>query len=77
MRGPSLPYWAASLVAEVGERAWRVLRRPGAPPLDYMSLWATAQECTINITKARTELGYKPIRTREEGFAELRRGASN
>ena len=42
-----------------------------------MSLWATAQECTINITKARTELGYEPIRTREEGFAELRRGAAN
>jgi nucleoside-diphosphate-sugar epimerase len=73
----SLPYWAANLVAEVGERAWRLLRRPGAPPLDYMSLWATALECTINIDKARTELGYAPVRTREEGFAELRRGAAN
>jgi nucleoside-diphosphate-sugar epimerase len=73
----SLPYWAANLVAEVGERAWRLLRRPGAPPLDYMSLWATALECTINIGKARTELGYAPVRTREEGFAELRRGAAN
>jgi nucleoside-diphosphate-sugar epimerase len=73
----SLPYWAANLIAEAGERAWRLLRRPGAPPLDYMSLWATALECTINIGKARGELGYAPVRTREEGFAELRSGAAN
>jgi len=72
----SLPYWAANLVAAAGERAWRVLRRPGAPPLDYMSLWATGQQCTINIGKARTELGYAPIRTREQGFAELRAATS-
>jgi nucleoside-diphosphate-sugar epimerase len=72
----SLPYWAANLVAEVGERAWRLLRRPGAPPLDHMSLWATALECTINISKARTELGYTPIRTHEQGFAELRAATS-
>ena len=73
----TLPYWAANLIAEAGERVWRVLKRPGFPPLDYMSLWATAQECTINIDKARTQLGYAPIRTREQGFAELRRGAAN
>jgi nucleoside-diphosphate-sugar epimerase len=74
--GRSLPYWAASLIADVGERAWRLLRRPGAPPLDYMSLWATALECTINISKARTELGYAPVRTHEQGFAELRAATS-
>jgi nucleoside-diphosphate-sugar epimerase len=73
----SLPYWAANLIAEAGERAWRLLGRKGAPPLDYMSLWATAQECTININKARTQLGYTPVRTRAEGIEGLRRGAAN
>lgn len=72
----SLPYWLASLIADAGERAWRVLGK-GAPPLDYFSLWVTGQECTININKAREQLGYTPVRTREDGIAELRRGASN
>ncbi|HEV2780189.1 MAG TPA: NAD-dependent epimerase/dehydratase family protein [Actinophytocola sp.] len=68
----SLPLGVARLLAEAGERVWKVLRRPGAPPLDYFTLWASGLQCTINIDKARTELGYVPVRTREEGFAELR-----
>jgi nucleoside-diphosphate-sugar epimerase len=73
----SLPYWVASLIADAGERAWRILKRPGAAPLDYFALWVSGQECTININKARTQLGYTPVRTREDGLAELRRGAAN
>lgn len=78
VRAPTrtLPYWLARTVAEAGERAWKLLRRPGAPPLDYFALWVSGQECTINIGKARTELGYLPIRTRAEGLAELRAATS-
>lgn len=54
------------------EATGRILRLPGAPPLDYMSLWLSSLECTIDITKARTELGYEPVRSRPEGLAELR-----
>jgi nucleoside-diphosphate-sugar epimerase len=32
----------------------------------------SAQECTINIDKAREQLGYEPIITIDEGLAELR-----
>lgn len=68
----SLPYGIARLVAAAGETLWRTLHLKGAPPLDYMSVWLSGRECTIDITKARTELGYKPIKTPQQGLAELR-----
>jgi nucleoside-diphosphate-sugar epimerase len=70
--GRSLPLGLALAVASAGETVWRGLRLPGAPPLDYMSVWLAGMECTIDITKAVSELGYQPVRTREEGLAELR-----
>lgn len=34
--------------------------------------WLLTQECTIDISKARGELGYFPIVTHAQGLAELR-----
>jgi nucleoside-diphosphate-sugar epimerase len=34
--------------------------------------WLLSQECTIDIGKARRELGYRPVKRRAEGLAELR-----
>jgi nucleoside-diphosphate-sugar epimerase len=34
--------------------------------------WVLTQECTIEIGKARSELGYAPIVSHEQGLAELR-----
>lgn len=67
----SVPYGVAETVAVVGETLWRSLGLKGAPPLDYMSVWVSGRECTIDITKARTELGYQPVKTRQQGLAEL------
>jgi nucleoside-diphosphate-sugar epimerase len=67
----SVPYGVAETVAVVGETLWRSLGLKGAPPLDYMSVWVSGRECTIDIAKARTELGYQPIKTRQQGLAEL------
>jgi nucleoside-diphosphate-sugar epimerase len=67
----SLPAPLAKAAAGAGETIWRGLRLKGAPPLDYMSLWLSSQECTIDIAKARTELGYTPVRTRADGLVEL------
>jgi nucleoside-diphosphate-sugar epimerase len=33
----------------------------------------SSKECTLDISRARTELGYEPVRTREDGLAELTR----
>jgi nucleoside-diphosphate-sugar epimerase len=34
-----------------------------------------SRECTIDISRAREELGYEPVKTREEGLAEMRAAA--
>jgi nucleoside-diphosphate-sugar epimerase len=61
----------AAVAAEV---AWRVLPLPGSPPLTRFASWVITRECTIDISKARRELGYEPVRTIDEGLAELRAG---
>jgi len=33
--------------------------------------WVSSQECTIDIAKARRELGYRPVTGRADGLAEL------
>jgi nucleoside-diphosphate-sugar epimerase len=68
----SLPAPVARAVATVGETAWRLLPLPGRPPLTRLAVWLSALEATIDITRARTELGYAPVRTIDEGLEELR-----
>jgi nucleoside-diphosphate-sugar epimerase len=69
----SVPAGVATAAAATAERAWRVLRRPGAPPLTRFAVWVSSKECTLDTSRARTELGYEPVRTREDGLAELGR----
>ncbi len=71
----SIPAPVAGAIAAAGETAWRLLPLPGGPPLSRFAYWVSSQECTIDITKARRELGYQPVRSREDGLAELRASA--
>ena len=59
--------------AAVCETAWRALPLPGAPPLTRFAVWATGLECTLDDSRARADLGYAPVVTREEGLAALSR----
>jgi nucleoside-diphosphate-sugar epimerase len=68
----SMPGWLGHALAGVGEPAWRLLPLPGRPPLARFAYWILTQECTIDDSKARRELGYAPIVTREQGLDELR-----
>jgi nucleoside-diphosphate-sugar epimerase len=70
--GRSIPAWTAAPLARIAEAAWRVLPLSGAPPMTTFRSWLLTQECTIDISKARSELGYAPIVTQEQGLAELR-----
>jgi nucleoside-diphosphate-sugar epimerase len=72
----SLPAWTASPLARISEAAWKVLPLPGQPPMTTFRSWILTQECTIDISKARRELGYEPIVSHEQGLAELRAAAS-
>jgi nucleoside-diphosphate-sugar epimerase len=72
----TLPGWIAGPLAVGSEAAWRLLPLPGRPPLNRFSSWIMTQECTIEISKARRELSYEPVVSKEEGMAELRAAAS-
>ena len=58
----SLPAWSAAPMARVCEAAWKLLPLPGEPPMTAFRSWLLTQECTIDISKARAELGYAPDR---------------
>ena len=69
----SVPPGVARAAAAASERIWRLLKRPGSPPLTRFAVWVSSQECTIDISRAERELGYRPVISREEGLAELSR----
>jgi nucleoside-diphosphate-sugar epimerase len=69
----TVPTAVADATAAVSERAWRLLKRPGSPPLTRMAVWVSSRECTLDITRARGELDYKPVVSREQGLAALSR----
>jgi nucleoside-diphosphate-sugar epimerase len=67
----SVPAGMAGVSGVVAELLWRLLRRSGPPPVTRFTVWVSSQECTIDIGRAERELGYRPVKTREEGLAEL------
>jgi len=68
----SVPAPVARAVAATGETAWKLLPLPGTPPLTRFAAWVSSLECTLDDTRARTELGYAPVVSRDEGMRELR-----
>jgi nucleoside-diphosphate-sugar epimerase len=69
----SVPTPLARAVAATSEAAWRLLPLPGRPPLTRLTVWVSGLETTLDITRAREELGYAPIRTIDQGLAEMSR----
>jgi nucleoside-diphosphate-sugar epimerase len=65
------PPIVARAVASLMEGVWRVLRRDSPPPVTRLAVWLSSLECTIDISKARSELGYEPVISREEGLRDL------
>jgi nucleoside-diphosphate-sugar epimerase len=70
----TLPLPVARAVAAGSETAWKLLKRDGRPPLTRFTVWVSALECTIDDSLARSELGYREVKTREQGLGELRSG---
>ena len=69
----SVPTSVARAVAATSEAAWRLLPLPGRPPLTRLTVWVSGLEATIDITRAREELGYAPVKTIDQGLAEMSR----
>lgn len=70
------PAWLVRFAAESLENLWGLFRIRTAPPVTRLACWLSALETTIDITKAREELGYRPVKTIAEGMEELRRASS-
>jgi nucleoside-diphosphate-sugar epimerase len=68
----NMPALLAKFAASACEVAWRVFPLRGVPPVTRIAVWLSSLETTIDISRARAELGYEPQRTIEDGMNELR-----
>jgi nucleoside-diphosphate-sugar epimerase len=57
------------------ETLWRLLPLRGHPPITRFAVWVSSLECTIDISRARAELGYSPVKSIDDGLSELARAA--
>ncbi|MBX3507134.1 MAG: 3-beta hydroxysteroid dehydrogenase, partial [Parvibaculum sp.] len=67
----SVPFGLAWTMAGIMGTAWRLLRLKGEPPITRQMLRLIGKDFTIDISKARTELGYAPVLTPEDGFSMM------
>ncbi len=67
----SVPLAIAAPTAAMMDRAARLLRRTSAPPLTNWLVSFTGRDRSYDITAARTELGYSPGVTLDEGIARM------
>ncbi len=57
----SVPLWLAAACARGAEWLWQLLPIAGAPPLHRLIIELGAKSVTVDDSKARKELGYRPI----------------
>lgn len=68
----TVAFGLAWTMAGVMGTVWRVFRLRGEPPITRQMLRLIGKDFTLNIERARGELGYAPVVTLEEGFAAMR-----
>ena len=71
-RAPSLPLAVASTIARVLDLTARALRRPTPPPLHNWLIAIMGRDRSYDITRARTDLGYRPEKTFTAALQEMR-----
>ncbi len=67
-----VPTWLARIIAPSSEAIWRAFKLGGEPLLVESVIYLIGQELTVNTSKAREELGYRPVVSFEQGVAEMR-----
>ena len=67
----SRPRWLIWFLAWSLEQAWNVFKLKGVPPITRTALSMIADEVTVNDTKARREIGYQTVISRQEGLLEM------
>jgi nucleoside-diphosphate-sugar epimerase len=67
----NLPFWLARAAAWTVEAVWTLFGLSGGPPVTRSEVRLIGEEVTVVDDKARRELGYTPVISREQGLAEL------
>jgi nucleoside-diphosphate-sugar epimerase len=67
----SRPRWFVWFLAWSLEKAWNLFKLKGVPPITRTALSMVADEVTVNDTKARREIGYQTVISRQEGLLEM------
>lgn len=67
----TVPFGLAWALAGVMALVWRLLRRPGEPPITRQMLRLIGKDFTVDIRRARDELGYAPVTSPAEGMAHM------
>jgi nucleoside-diphosphate-sugar epimerase len=68
----SIPGPVAAGLARALNVAWRITRRPGDPPLTRMIVELNRGPFLISDARARQDLRYQPVITRQQGTEQLR-----
>jgi hypothetical protein len=68
----TIPGPAAAGLARALDIAWRITRRQGDPPITRMIVELNRRPFLISDVRARQELRYQPITTRQQGIQRLR-----
>ncbi len=69
----NIPGWLARSIAYALEIIWRTIGLKSAPPITRFAANITSRTGTINISKAKRELGYQPIVTVQQGMKAMRK----
>ena len=55
-----VPYWAARMLAAANESVWRLAGFSSEPSITRYAVAHLAESFTLDLTRARAELGYAP-----------------
>lgn len=68
----NLPLWLASALGALCEGVWRVFNLSSEPPLNNYTVMVMSRHCTLDDSKARSELDYRPVISWDEGMLQLK-----
>ncbi|WP_260737834.1 NAD-dependent epimerase/dehydratase family protein [Tunturiibacter lichenicola] len=71
----NIPRSLVRTMAMLGDSLYKITRGKITPPVSLQDFATMGVEVTLSTVKARNELGYVPVITREAGLSELRRNA--
>jgi nucleoside-diphosphate-sugar epimerase len=67
----SVPFGIAWMMAGILGAVWRLLGLKGEPPITRQMLQLIGKDFTVDISRARAELGYAPVLATEEGLRRM------